>query len=73
MLRTDARDGDGAPCHIVAVAGDRKSICRVRNPLPVIWARWAGHEHYDRLYCAECVRGLLAAEEQNQKHNQDDH
>jgi hypothetical protein len=26
------------PCHLVAVAGDRRSLCGVKDPLPVVLA-----------------------------------
>lgn len=57
-LRTTPQEGDGRPCHVVARAGDRLSMCGIRDALPRVLARWAGSEHYDRLYCHECVNAL---------------
>lgn len=44
------------PTHLIARPGDRRSLCGVKDPLPVMWARWVGEHQarYEFVVCAEC-------------------
>lgn len=45
------------PTHIVAEAGDRYSLCGVKNPLPVVVARFveAHVKGWGMVVCHECA------------------
>lgn len=47
-----------APTHIVAKPGDRRSLCGLRDALPVVWVE-AVDAHvrgWQMVICAECAR-----------------
>lgn len=45
------------PSHVIANPGDRRSLCGVKDPLPVTWAPFvAAHVRgHGMLVCAECA------------------
>lgn len=52
-----------APTHVVAQPGDRKSLCGIRDALPVVAAK-AVDAHvrgYAMLVCSECAARMDAA------------
>lgn len=49
---------DVRPLHLVAEPGDRRSICGVKDPLPVCWARFALIHRRHRPGCDACFQAL---------------
>lgn len=48
---------DPAPTHVVADAGDKRSLCGVKKPRPVVLARFvrAHVDGYGLVVCAGCA------------------
>jgi len=49
---------DVRPLHLVAAPGDRRSICGIKDPLPVCWARFALVHRRHRPPCPTCFEGV---------------
>lgn len=60
MTRYQARRD--LPTHIVAAPGDRKSLCGIKKPMPVVWLPFASKHRYEHARCVECymMAGLAA-------------
>lgn len=43
------------PVHIVALAGDSRSMCGIKDALPVVLKRHAPSHRYVRHWCPVCV------------------
>lgn len=48
---------DARPLHLVASPGDRRSICGIKDPLPVCWERFAAVHARHRSPCPACFDG----------------
>lgn len=44
------------PTHLIAVPGDRKSLCGVKKPLPVCWFEAAPKHRYEHERCPTCYK-----------------
>lgn len=47
---------EGVATHVIAHLGDRRSLCGVKKPLPVVWARFvdAHVEGHGMIICRDC-------------------
>lgn len=45
-----------APAHLINVPGEKRSLCGIKNPLPIMcaYAVPLHREHYDLMVCPEC-------------------
>jgi hypothetical protein len=49
---------DDRPLHLVAKAGDRRSICGIKDPLPVCLDKFGQvHRVHHRTVCGPCFEG----------------
>lgn len=52
MNPTEKHVGSKEPVHLIQTPGDKYSLCKVKDPMPVVWVAAAPAHRYP---CARCV------------------